>query len=1623
MRRVLNRDFLLAFLLSCAPFFTFAALSGNYTINSGAAASATNYQSFTAAISDLNSGTRSDGGPVQGPGISASVIFTVAAGTYNEAVSLNPVTGANASKTITFDGVDPNTRKITTASNVAYASTFRLNGADYIHIKNLAIENTGVTYGYGLQFENQCNFCEVDGCKISVQSYATGSYRIPVMTGQYYTTYSDAVNYLTFNNNEIKGGYYGMVLNGPSGSGSQVNTVTNNTFSEVYYIGFYSYYQTLGTFDGNYIAMGSQSTTSAYGATIRYWNEFSFSRNTIHTVGSYGAYIYYSNQNTSNRSRIANNMIGGNYLSTSNGYGLYVYTGNNLDIWHNSVLVDVPGTAYVFYMLGTHSGHNIQNNTFSYNGTGSGYAIYMGSTTYATTMDYNNYYSTGGLYAYFGAAYANLTALQAANSSFHQNCQAVWPNHFSSTNLHVFGAAMANWANNGTTTTVDIDGDPRPFPPDITKDVGADEYVLAPFDADILAISAPVVLALGNNTVTIDLMNNGQNSLNSTSMTVQYSSNGGTTWVSETFTPTGLGSTGATQSYSFTTPLNIITPGTYTICARINPQVSGDPDPYDSTCVSICTGMSGTYTIDNGLPTSGTNYNSFTDAAAALNSCGINGPVLFNVAPGTYTEAFSISSIPGSSATNTVTFDGLDVDSVSVEYNYSTTNFAIIELNGADYVTFRNIQVKATGNYGYCFKLTNQADHNTIEDCRILASSLVLSVYNSAIVSCGQFYSTNGDNANYLTIRNNEIMGGYYTISLRGISTTTFNDSILVEGNNISMVGYAGIYGINLSNLVVRNNEITGDPSGSTTGSAMYFNYLEENFLIENNVAHSTGMRALYCSYCNEQNLGTQNIIRNNMFGGGYIYTSTCYSVYMYNAANVDFFYNSVNLGNSNGYGLYWGGSLSLGNEIKNNIFNSEGPSSYAMYLATWNTVSSINYNVYNSLGTALVYISTTPYTTIGAYQTAYPTFDQQSVQAKPGFVSDIDLHIFCSTIDNLGSPIAGITQDLDGDTRSLTTPDIGADEFTGVIVSVDLGPDTSVCGDYYMELDTLVWSLFKWKGNSNKYWYTADTSGQYFVTVTDSNNCEAKDTINVIVYDQPVKPFPQDSIIICPSVVPLDAQNPGANFLWNTGATSQVIQPVNSGLYSVTITSQDGCVETDQVQVDFFGSIATGLGPDQTFCLGGSATLNAGQSHPLQTYSWSTGATSQVLVASAPGQYWVTVTSPDGCTASDTMNLNALLPPVVNLGPDRFACNSFTLSAGNPGATYLWQNNSTAQSISGTTSGTYYVTVTNAAGCSATDSVVITVASKPIVNLGPNQVVCNGQSVTMNAGNPGHTYLWSTGATTQSISVNTPGIYIVEVTNPTSGCKGYDTLVVTGSSLVVNLGPGGQICANQPYTLDAGNPGNSYAWSTGATTQTVVVTQPGSYSVTVTDNIGCSATSSVTLTAGSAITSDWNAPASKPLFQPVSFTDQSTGSPTSWLWNFGDGSTSTQQNPSHVYVAMGSFNVCLTVSNGACSDTYCDDITILAPVGIEDEAFANGITVYPNPSTGRFNLGLDFARAFDLKVEIIDLTGRAIFAKELDGVTKWTESIDISENASGIYLMKVSEKEGRQQVLKIILE
>lgn len=239
----------------------------------------------------------------------------------------------------------------------------------------------------------------------------------------------------------------------------------------------------------------------------------------------------------------------------------------------------------------------------------------------------------------------------------------------------------------------------------------------------------------------------------------------------------------------------------------------------------------------------------------------------------------------------------------------------------------------------------------------------------------------------------------------------------------------------------------------------------------------------------------------------------------------------------------------------------------------------------------------------------------------------------------------------------------------------------------------------------------------------------------------------------------------------------------------NITSTSYFTILATDTVtgcsnqldsifKVSISPDVIVNLGNDTTICQTNTFVLNAG--NVGCTYLWNTGssASTQNLGISVSGVYSVIVTNIYGCKGYDTINVVFISFLPVNLGNDTTICigESVVLDAGISGAIYLWNTNATSQSINVTNAGSYWVAV-NSNGCIGSDTIIVNTVPKPTISLGNDTIMCPGDLIVLTPGSGFTQYLWSDGATSNSINVNIPGNYSVTVSN--GACFVSDEIII----------------------------------------------------------------------------------------------------------------------------------------------------------------------------------------------------------------------------------------------------
>ncbi|WP_373551989.1 hypothetical protein [Haliscomenobacter sp.] len=397
-----------------------------------------------------------------------------------------------------------------------------------------------------------------------------------------------------------------------------------------------------------------------------------------------------------------------------------------------------------------------------------------------------------------------------------------------------------------------------------------------------------------------------------------------------------------------------------------------------------------------------------------------------------------------------------------------------------------------------------------------------------------------------------------------------------------------------------------------------------------------------------------------------------------------------------------------------------------------------------------------------------------------------------------------------------------------------------------------------KTEGTSNMF--TNLNNGQYKAIIRDVvSTC--RDTMVFTIAETPALAVPSPTVqnVICYgaatgsiSTSPTGGMAP-YTYLWSTGATSASVTGLVAGTYNVTVNDSRGCslsqtvpvtgpAQSNLPQISFTG--------DTSICRGASFSVSASGGG---SYAWNSGATSSTISGSPENTttYTVTVTNGTGCSASASHTITVNPLPVPNIEGINTICagQSTTLTA-TGGSSYAWQHGATGANITvnPTSTTTYKVTVTNAAGCSAIYNRTVRVNALPVVQIAgaPTGPLCGTGSVLLTAiSTTATSYRWSTNETSATITqvLNASAGFGVTVKD-INGCEAS-----TGASVSVIPRPqaqilGGDIPCRRNSTVLTAIGGSSYLWSNNATTSSIAISQPTqnqTYSVTVSNGLGCS--------------------------------------------------------------------------------------------------------------------------------------------------------------------------------------
>ncbi|HJW29921.1 MAG TPA: hypothetical protein VJ508_11850, partial [Saprospiraceae bacterium] len=517
----------------------------------------------------------------------------------------------------------------------------------------------------------------------------------------------------------------------------------------------------------------------------------------------------------------------------------------------------------------------------------------------------------------------------------------------------------------------------------------------------------------------------------------------------------------------------------------------------------------------------------------------------------------------------------------------------------------------------------------------------------------------------------------------------------------------------------------------------------------------------------------------------------------------------------------------------------------------------------------------------------------------------------------------------------------------------------------------------YTWSNGSSTQDISNLATGTYTVTVTDTGGCSSSSSYIVdsnIVMPSTTSVLTSTTCDLNNGAVDLSVIPPGSyTFIWSNGAITEDLANIIAGSYTVTVTStSSGCdvIASFTITNNNLTITISGNTIPLTSCSLPNGAIDITPS-PSGTYAylWSNGGSTEDLSNLSTGSYTVTV-STGSCASSATYIIdNNIVAPVPVVTPVAATCGqsngAIDLNVTPAGAySYIWSNGSTAEDLTSIPGGTYSVTVTSIDGCTATTSTTVPDISIPFVITGssiPN-TLCVGQNGAIDitvSPSGSYSFLWSNGATTEDLNALPPGSYSVTATLGLT-CNTNDTFIVDNNIPAVAITgviTDNTSCSDPNGTIDITlDPTGSYtyAWSNGETTEDLQQLTGGFYSVTVTGNNGCTATSSFEIINTSSAYSITESILPNTSCTIPNGSIDLTVSPAgtySFSWSTGASTEDLQNLPAGQYgVTVADINNCLIVASYAIEDalTYPQISALVTPSTCGNNNGAIDISVIP---------------------------------------------------------------------------
>jgi hypothetical protein len=572
--------------------------------------------------------------------------------------------------------------------------------------------------------------------------------------------------------------------------------------------------------------------------------------------------------------------------------------------------------------------------------------------------------------------------------------------------------------------------------------------------------------------------------------------------------------------------------------------------------------------------------------------------------------------------------------------------------------------------------------------------------------------------------------------------------------------------------------------------------------------------------------------------------------------------------------------------------------------------------------------------------------------------------------------------------------------------------------------------------------WNTGDTtqflvnipSGQYFVSILDSNNCLAIDTILMIQPNQ----LDDSSSTIMPTcngfsdgsinIVASGGTMP-YNYFWSTGDTSQNLQNVSAGQYIVSVIDSNSCILYDTIVLLEPNAISAIDSIENVSCNGlsdGSIFLLIDGGTGSYDMIWETGDTISSITNLISDWYEISITDSNNCLLVDSFFVEEptiLEDSITITEPTCYSFSNGSTTVFPFGSvapyTYLWSNGDTSQFLQNISAGMYTVVITDYNNCTLYDTLNISDPSILSYNELTDSVSCFGYNdgsidLTINGGIPPYTYLWNTGDTLEDISNLIAGTYVVNVLDSNDCLLIANIDVYEPNDLFAYFNLSYVSCngLSDGYidgTTIGGTPPFNYSWSSGDTTEDINNIPSDMYILSLTDNNNCFFTDTIVVFEPDELVANL-------IDSNGTLVSNASGGTTPYTYDIYNSAgifatTSNNMGVSFIInpVLTGIYTLVVTDANG-CVDS--SQVTITAS-SIFDNNILEEIKLYPNPSRDIFNLSFFNSVKQDINISVYNLLGEKVY-KELvkDHIGNFETSFNLELFGKSMYLLEIkSEK------------